>query len=452
MVSTMAGAQGTVLPGPSRDPLAIDRTADPILKMAREAAPTDYFRQFVGYAVQRHPALGEARADGDEARAARSEARAVRNPRVDVTLSAYRTIDREFSNDPQNIIERSRANRRTDALLTVEQPLIDFGASSARLGAASARLRGAAAGIDNAAADVALRAIAAWYDVYAYRALVALGEAFAANQQDLAKAVDVRIQQGVSAPGDVARVTSYTTATETRLARYRRALAGAEAQFQELFGVAAPDNLGRAPPSDGPRLTRDAAAAAAAETPAARTARAEAEAARLQAKATRADTQPVISAGVDAGRYGVFETDRDYDIRGRITARARLFGGIGARAQQAEARAASAEARAARILEEGRRDAIIAWSDVEALETQQAALERSYVAGRQSRDVLFERFRVARGSLFDVLASEDTFFETATAYVQGVAELDAARYVLLSRTGRLLDALQIAPADAQEAR
>ena len=211
-------------------------------------------------------------------------------------------------------------------------------------------------------------------------------------------------------------------------------------------------DLGRAPPFDGPAMTKDAAAQAATTSPEARAARADADTARFQAKASRADTQPTVSAGIDAGRYGVFETDRDYDIRGRLTARARLFGGVNARAEQAEARAAAAEARAQRIIEEGRRDAIIAWSDVVALQDQQATLERSYLAGRQSRDVLAERFRVARGSLFDVLASEDSFFETAVAYVQAVAELDAARYVLLSRTGKLLDALAIAPADATEAR
>lgn len=66
--------------------------------------------------------------------------------------------------------------------------------------------------------------------------------------------------------------------------------------------------------------------------------------------------------------------------------------------------------------------------------------------------MIIERFRVARGSLFDVVAAEDTYFQAATAYIQAIAELDAARYVLLSRTGRLLEALAIDGAPAQETR
>ena len=120
-----------------------------------------------------------------------------------------------------------------------------------------------------------------------------------------------------------------------------------------------------------------------------------------------------------------------------------MFGATDARAEQGEARARAADARASRIREEAGRDAAIAWSDVRALEEQLEALEAAYIASRRSRDVILERFRVARGTLFDVVAAEDSYFESATAYIQALTELDAARYVLLSRMGRLLDTLQI---------
>ncbi len=96
------------------------------------------------------------------------------------------------------------------------------------------------------------------------------------------------------------------------------------------------------------------------------------------------------------------------------------------------------------VREESSRDAAIAWSDVQALEAQLAALETAYVAARRSRDATFERFRASRGTMFDVLSSQDAFYESATAYIQGLIDLDAARYTLLSRTGELLPRLGIA--------
>ncbi len=447
-VSAPALAQGGApaqppLPTPTGRPMTIDFAADPVLRLRRQQAGYDQFRAIVAGAVEAHPGTLESAATEDEARGALAEAEEARLPTIDLSVTSYRVISREFSDDPFNIIERSRPTQRTDALVNVTQTVFDFGATTQRISAAGARLRAAGADLEQAADRVALSAVAAWYDLFGYRALVSLTEAFVASQRDLRAAVEIRIREGVSAEGDLPRIDSYIAQAETRLARFRRLLAGAEARFTEVTGRPPPAAIERAPVAGPTVATRDEAALAAGESAGVRSAQATADAARREARAARADRLPVLSAGVDAGRYGVFENDRDYDIRGRVALRYRIFGGADARAEQQEARSRSADARAMRIREEAERDAAIAWSDVRALEQQLEALEAAYIASRRSRDVIAERFRSARGTLFDVVAAEDAYFESATAYIQALTELDAARYVLLSRMGRLLDALQI---------
>ena len=433
------------LPAPSGRPLDIDFSNDPVLQLRREQTSFAEFQSIVAAAVERHPGTAEIAAGEDEALAALEEARAGQLPTVDTTVTSYRVIARDFSNDPTNIIERSRPEQRTDAILSVNQMVFDFGATNRRVRAAGARLRAAGAELEGVADRVALNAVASWYDVFGYRALVSLTEAFVASQRELREAVLFRVREGVSAEGDVSRVDSDIAQAETRLARFRRLLANAEARFTELTGAPPPADLERAPT---PRLSvasRDEAAMAAQDSASVRTAEALADAARHESRAARSDRLPQLSAGVDAGRYGVFENERDYDIRGRVALRYRLFGGVDARAEQYEARARAASARATRVMEEAERDAAIAWSDVRSLEQQLDALEASYIASRRSRDVIAERFRIARGTLFDVIAAEDNYFESATAYIQSLTDLDAARYILLSRIGRLLDVLEIQP-------
>ena len=433
------------LPAPTGRPLDIDFSHDPVLQLRREQSSFAEFQAIIAATVERHPGTAELAAGEDEALAVLEEARAAQLPTVDTTVTSYRVIARDFSNDPTNIIERSRPEQRTDAIVSVQQLLFDFGAANRRIRAAGARLRAAGAELEGVADRVALNAVAAWYDLFGYRALVALTEAFVASQRELREAVQIRIREGVSAEGDLARIDSYIAQAETRLARFRRLLANAEARFTELTGSPPPADLERAPMPPLNVASRDEAAMAAQDSAQVRTARALADAARYESRASRADRLPQLSAGVDAGRYGVFENERDYDIRGRVALRYRLFGGIDARAEQYEARARAADARATRVMEEAERDAAIAWSDVRALEQQLEALEAAYIASRRSRDVIVERFRVARGTLFDVVAAEDAYFESATAYIQSLTELDAARYILLSRTGRLLDVLDIQP-------
>jgi outer membrane protein, adhesin transport system len=450
-LAAAAGAQQP-LPEPTGRPLEIDFVRDPVLQLRRRQSDPEAFRAAIQAAVARHPALGEAAAMEEEAGAILGQARASRWPTVDATVTSYRIVAREFSDDPDNIIERARPEQRTDALLQVQQVVYDFGAGASRVRAAGARLRAAGAEYELASDRVALGSIAAWYDLFGYRALVALTEAFLVSQQDLRGAVEERIREGVSAEGDLARVDSYIAQTQTRLARYRRLLANAEARFAELTGAPPPAALDRAPMPALPADTRDHASFAARNAPAVRGAEAIADAARQEARIARAERLPQVVAGVDAGRYGVFENDRDFDVRARVALRQRLFGGADSRASQYDARARAADARADRVREEAARDAAIAWSDVRALEQQLEALEQAYVASRRSRDVIVERFRAARGTLFDVVAAEDAYFESATAYIQALTELDAARYVLLSRTGRLLSTLDIEPVPAGATR
>ena len=424
----------------------IDVASDPVLRIANTAGPLDDFSKIAVAAVARHPALDEAEASTAEAQASRAEAIAQRLPTIDASINSYQTISRAFSNDPQNVIERSRARSRTDASLSVSQPLYDFGATGNRIASARLRVTASKAAIDDTSNRIAIGVVASHYDVFAYRALLTISNEFGLSQRELRRSVELRIRRGVSATGDIAQVDSYIGSADRRIAEYTRALASAEARYIELVGENPADNLQRIPdPINGP-LSKDMAQHLARSTPAVMSAQALAESAKREAKSTQAAMMPNISAGIDAGRYGVIETDRDYDIRARITIRQRILGGGQERSNQALARADAATARADRIREEAARDAAIAWSDVAALRDELTALEASYLASRRSRDVLLERFKVSRGTLFDVLAAQDNLFQSATAYIRTLTQLDTARYILLSKTGQLLSVLAISSA------
>ncbi len=417
--------------------------ADPILSLSQGKAAASGLRDIVGLAVARHPAMGEAIAGAEEASAARAEASAQRFATVDLSVSSFQTLSRAFSNDPQNINERSRARQRTDATLNISQPVFDFGATSNRISSARSRLVASQAEIDATSDRIALGVVGAWYDVFAFRAMKSLSESFVVSQEELRGAVQTRIAQGVSAAGDIAQVDSYIGSAKRRVAEFERERASAEARYFELVGEEAPANISRIAGVVSASMSKDMAQFAARSTAAVASAEAAAEASRRDARAARAALLPNLSVGVDAGRYGVFETQRDYDIRARITLRQRFFGGTEQNADRAIARSHAATARADRIREESARDAAIAWSDVKALEAELSAVEASYIASRRSRDVLVERFKVSRGTLFDVLGAEDNLFQSAASYVRTLTQLDSARFVLLSRTGKLMTALEL---------
>jgi outer membrane protein, adhesin transport system len=228
------------LPEPSRLPLAQQSTTDPILAIADAQAEEAAFHQVIGEALKASPALSEGKADGAAALAAQRGAESAKFPRVDLALSANKAIARDFSNDPDNVIERARGSGRIDASASVEHVAIDFGAGNRRIEAAIERVGAAEAEYDRKSEAVALRAISAWYDLFGYGHLTELAQNFITQNEALRRAVEMRIAKGVAAPVERARVDSALASAKLRLAQYQRELDNARARFTELFALPPP--------------------------------------------------------------------------------------------------------------------------------------------------------------------------------------------------------------------
>jgi outer membrane protein, adhesin transport system len=434
------------LPEPSANPLA-EQSDDPILSVADTMADEAAFHRVITQALAANPTLAEGLADRETAEAQRRGARSGLFPRIDLAISGNKAIARDFSNDPDNIIERARGGGRVDANASLEQILVDFGATSKRIRAASERIVASNAEIDRKSEAIALNAIAAWYDLFAYSHLVELADHFIGQTETLRGAVEMRISQGAAAPVERARVDSALASARLRRAQYGRELANARARFTELFSLAPPIRIARAPAPELERLSDEALIVRAQATSQVRVAEASARAARSEARAARADTLPSVVGGVDAGRFGLFQDNRtDYDIRGRLTLRYRMFGPGDARADEARSRADAAEARADSVRLEAEREARIAWSDAATLDETLSAYRADYLANRVTRDAVLERFRLTRGTLFDALDAQDRLFLAAANYIRALSERDAATYVALARSGDLLRILDISPA------
>ncbi len=428
---------------PEARPLAIDFSSDPVLSLGSATADADRFREALVAAIASSPSDREAQALERAASAKIGVARAGYLPTIDVGVSAFKTLERNFSDDPFNLIERSRPRERVDFTLAVAQPLIDFGVTDGRVASAAALLRAAGFEREARSGEVASDMVAAWTQVFAYQSLERLIAGFAQGQEGLDQAVEARIERGVAPEGDRARVASLRAQASVQLAQIQRLLANAEARFEQLSGFPAPARLLRPPLLDETRISRDFAVLAAGDTPQVLGAEAVADARAQTARSSEGEKFPALSARLDHGRYGIYEAGRDdFDTRATLNLNWRILGGgVWSQARAARADADAAQAVADRLREEARRDAAIAWADVQALEMQIIALEAAYKAARQSRDVIIARYGAVRSTLFDVADAQNVYLDAGSAYIRALAELDQARYVLLLRTGRLLDAL-----------
>lgn len=431
------------LPAPSGAPQAIDFGRDPVLAFGRGVVPAGPFLDTLGTAVEHHPAVAAAIAEVDATQAVRIQARSGLFAQVDGQFVAQRALARDFG-DRNAIVESLQPAARTDVIVSGDQLLYDFGATGNRISAANDRIKAAQAEVERVASETALRAVAAWYDVLAYQTLIDLSDAMIGRQRGILADVRSRVAQGVGASGDAARAEAVLADAEAENARFDRLLGQARSRYREAFGSDPPPRLARALPPSSTAHSLDAAQALARKSPAVESALQRAAAAARDYRAAKADGLPRLSAGITGSRYDVF-TGRDYEVRGTLGLRQSLFAGGRQRGVIAERGAQSREAGfvADRVAGESERDAGTAFTDLAALSRTATTLEAAYVANRKVRDTYVEQFRVSRGTLLELLRAERDYFNAATGYLQGVIELDVARYTLLARTGEILPAVGV---------
>ena len=88
--------------------MAVAADDDPLVALGRETLSPASFRALMAAAVERNPGVGEGAANAAEALAARREAKSARFPTVDLGFTSNRSLARDYSNDPDNVVERSR--------------------------------------------------------------------------------------------------------------------------------------------------------------------------------------------------------------------------------------------------------------------------------------------------------------------------------------------------------
>jgi adhesin transport system outer membrane protein len=396
-------------------------------------------------AVDALPVIGEGREGVNVAEAQTTQARSRLFPTLGFDLQTADTVARSFER-PATIFESLIPRRRTDAIGSINQLLVDWGATSARIRAGRLGEDAAEANLQQARLDASVALIAAWHDAIAARHALALGEAHVERLQRIADGVKARTQAGADSAADEARAATAAAQGRARLAELRRRQAAAQARLIELFGPNPPAPERASLPADVPAVT---------DLPDVKAARADAEARRQAARAAGADRMPRVDARVTGSSFDLLRGGRpDYDVRALLTMTARFSTGGAEAARVAELNASARRARflAQRLELENARELAEAEAQAAALAEALPAQQLAFEDATRARDLFAVRFSAARGTLFDLLTAEREQFEAGLQLVDAELRHDVARWLLLARRGTLLQEIDggaANPASAQ---
>jgi len=428
-----------------QSPFAINET--PLVKALGPAAfvlndvgVSEAFRARIRRAVGRHPTYHAQISALDESRAERKRARSTLYPQLSTQLRGDYVIKRDFATDTDNIVESLRPREQFSAAISASQLVFDGGATFQRIKSARARHSEFQNAVSTRINDLSLSALAAYHDLLTHQALLAFGEAFIQRHEKILQDVKERERLGAGSRADVTRALARLAAARARVSQIRESKRLAEVRYVEFFDEVT-EPLSRPPFSRLAVDNRDAAVQAALQrNPELAVIAARAEASRADYKVAKSARLPEVRVSVDAVKFDVFDSGDDFDVRAGVNLNYDIFGGGARAADIAEARARARQAKFGedQIRREIARDAALAFERREGAQDRLRALETAVIAHDQTRELILERYLIARGDLIDVLQAENDYFEAGLAYLTGLANRDMAVYGLMEHTGDLL--------------
>ena len=399
------------------------------------------FLSLISEAARRHPDFGEALARVGENRGTLDEVRSVRYPQVEAGLDTVSSLTNRTSVGGEEQRIPSQSVLRQDAVISVSQLIFDAGSSYHRVSAVKARTGAAQAVAAETLNDVALRSLAAYFDVLRYRLAVRIAEENLDQHRLLTGWVVKRTDTGAGSRNDVLRATSRSNEAEAQLILANGELQRSEAAYFEMFGLL-PGTL--PPPLLLPRATFDETRAlelALLQNASVEAARRQVEAARDELAAERLAAYPSVTLEVNGRQFDITSfDDLRYDVGARLVVRYKLYSGGAERGRRERA---SAQLRQARHRQDARRLTVerlvtSSLADIAARRERERAFGLTVAANVSARDANEALFSLGRTSFMDLLDVQRELFTARLQWLNAIVDLYLAQYSMAAVTGDLL--------------
>ncbi|WP_339118184.1 TolC family protein [Halomonas sp. BMC6] len=441
-LAEMAPLPASSLDGPAFSP-ELKELLDRFRWQASEATGSSValvaLREKIQQAIEQQPGILAQRSRERESVLRIDEVRAVRRPQVNAGL--------EYRNDLQRTESLPDRGSRVDAVVTLSQLLLDFGASSERVRAADLSAEAAFWQSQSSIEEEVLYAVNAYLDVARLTAQRQLAEHNLEQHQRIFEDVSLRREAGAGSRADVLRAQSRLSDAESRLVTLEGELARAINVYQEAF-FTTPDVLAL---PQGAALLSDANAdrlldRALAQNAALRSQTLTSEASDAEAQATRNARLPSLSVAVEGRQFDVNdfnESDNDVALLFNVDYTPYSGGATSSRVAQAVERQQQSQYEQQALRRELEREVRSAYTDTRTRRAELEAQTATLAAEEEALLAYRDQFAVGRSSINDLLDAQRDLFQTALELINRRVRWEQAAFQQLAVTGELLDVMEI---------
>lgn len=404
-----------------------------------QAQALNALRDKIQRALEQQPRILAQRSRERESVLQIDEVRAVRRPQVNAGL--------EYRNDLQRNESLPDRGSRVDAVVTLSQLLMDFGASGERLRAADLSAEAAFWQSHASVEEEILYAVTAYLDVARLTAQRQLAEHNMQQHQRIFEDVQLRREAGAGSQADMLRAQSRLSDAKSRLVSLEGDLARAVNVYQEAFFtmpdvLALPQGAALLSESSAEQLLNDALT----RNASLRSQTLASEASDAEAQSTRNARLPSLSVAVEGRQFDVndfSDSDNDVALLFNLDYTPYSGGATSARIAQAVERQQQSQFEQQALRRELEREVRSAYTDTRTRRAELEAQTATLAAEEEALLAYRDQFAVGRSSINDLLDAQRDLFQTALELVDRRVRWEQASFQQLAVTGQLLDVMEI---------
>jgi TolC family type I secretion outer membrane protein len=403
------------------------------LSRPERGMPIEAFRDKVQRAVLVHPDVLTVRATYAGALESTRELGAASRPQVGARVdAATNRLDRNtISGNPKREYETASAG------LTLTQNLYDFGAVDTAVTAGVERSTAIRARLDGRRDEVALRAVQAWHDVIRSRRQLAQARLNLQALDSLVAYLTRRFDLGGGPVSDIWRAQSRLADAKASVSSLQSRVRASESAYREVFDTdPGPIELPVLPAVDRRAIGADPARLAR-EFPAVRAAEANRRAAEHELDLTVRRERPTVGLELNAQRRDLIGAGASgTDLTAMVVMRYSFYSGGAdqARAGQAAHRAVEAAEQVRSLSLQVERALGQALATEENASAVLSARREGVVLAAQALRAVREQFANRRGSLLDLLNSQESLHAAGVGLTDAEVDESLARWQTLYYT------------------
>ena len=420
--------------------------ADNLLNPYMSVEEYTLFNTQVSEAVSNHP---EYLASLDSLKAAGASLKGSRSnllPQIRLIIDSNNQLDKSFEDGANNLFEKSRSDHKTDATITVNQLLYDFGSTRSGISQSEAVFEGTKADLSSTILNLIYKSVVSYINVSAYTLFTQTIEDSYLRHKTIADRIKKKVEGGMSAPRELSRANAREAEAYAKLISVRQNLSRAIAEYRIYFpNNKLPSKLPYISKNIGSRSLDESRKIMMAGNPDILKATKSLQASLFNSKKIRSQSLPRLDLEIRGSQYNLSDQSDEYDVYSGLNLSYDIFTGgkNAALKEQAKAESDSYQNSRDSLIRNLEAEMSNALQNIKIMPSNLDAYRKAYEANKLSQYYANEQFQTSNVLLLDLLQTERDFLESSQSLLEALRSSHIENYVYLKLTGELGDEFKI---------